>query len=284
MASEPPVELGDLGDLLHGEDAGRDRRPALARVEERHRVGAPAEHGHADRLEQLGGRLHVEEGLGPEATTSASVRASSPRSAEMSGRSAQPRWTPPSPPVPRKPMPTARQTASVPPAVVAPRTPWAAQAARSRGPTLRASASSPKRSSCSSVRPTWMTPSTTPIVAGTAQAARTRRSASAATARPRRAGSRARRASSRARRRAGEPRARRAPPDGCGSRSAITGIAPIVATQRAAASSAELGPPRRKPAAKASPAPVVSTTSRLAGGQLDARRRRRRRCSRAHLA
>ena len=41
-------------------------------------------------------------------------------------------------------MPTARQTASVPPAVVAPRAPCAAQAARSRGPTLRASGESPE--------------------------------------------------------------------------------------------------------------------------------------------
>ena len=81
-------------------------------------------------------------------------------------------------------MPTARQIASVAPAVVAPRSPWAAHAARSRGPTLRASGVSAKRASCSSSSPTWMTPSITPIVAGTAQAARTRRSASAATAPP----------------------------------------------------------------------------------------------------
>ena len=77
-------------------------------------------------------------------------------------------------------MPTARQTASVAPAVVAPSAPCAAHAARSRGPTLRASGESPKRSSCSSVSPTWMAPSMTPTVAGTAQATRTRRSASAA--------------------------------------------------------------------------------------------------------
>src|SRR6185312_3268023 len=39
------------------------------------------------------------------------------------------------------------------------------------------------------------------------------------------------------------------------------GKAPMVATQRAAASSPSSGPPRRNPAARASPAPVVSTTS-----------------------
>src|SRR5439155_8231505 len=39
------------------------------------------------------------------------------------------------------------------------------------------------------------------------------------------------------------------------------GIAPGCATQRAAASSASSGPPMRKPAANASPAPVASPTS-----------------------
>src|SRR6266511_3553942 len=39
------------------------------------------------------------------------------------------------------------------------------------------------------------------------------------------------------------------------------GIAPSLATQRAATSTASSGPPTRKPAASASPAPVVSTTS-----------------------
>ena len=38
------------------------------------------------------------------------------------------------------------------------------------------------------------------------------------------------------------------------------GIAPICATQRAAASAASSAPPTRNPAASASPAPVVSTT------------------------
>ena len=44
------------------------------------------------------------------------------------------------------------------------------------------------------------------------------------------------------------------------------GIAPRLATQRAAASAASCGPPTRKPAASASPAPVVSTTSVGAAG------------------
>ena len=39
-----------------------------------------------------------------------------------------------------KPIPAARQAASVPPTVVAPTAPWTIAAARSRGPTLRASA------------------------------------------------------------------------------------------------------------------------------------------------
>ena len=69
------------------------------------------------------------------------------------------------------PIPTTRHAASVPPTVVAPTTPWAIAAARSRGPTLRASAV--KRPSSSSVRPTRSSPSRTPIVAGTAPAART---------------------------------------------------------------------------------------------------------------
>src|SRR6185437_2602953 len=44
------------------------------------------------------------------------------------------------------------------------------------------------------------------------------------------------------------------------------GIAPSLPTQRAAASTASSGPPTRKPAAKASPAPVASTTSTEAAG------------------
>ena len=70
----------------------------------------------------------------------------------------------------------------MPPTVVAPTTPCAIAAARSRGPTLRASAV--KRPSSSSVRPTRSSPSRTPIVAGTPPAARTRRSLSRPTSMP----------------------------------------------------------------------------------------------------
>ena len=116
-----------------------------------------------------------------------------------------------------KRIPAARQTASVPPTVVAPTAPCTAAAARSRGPTFRAEAS--KRSSS---------------VLGEADhdlavehADRRRHGAARADARPRtrarprrprRAGSRARRASSRARRRRGPRRARRAPRPRSGSR------------------------------------------------------------------
>ena len=62
-------------------------------------------------------------------------------------------------------IPAALQTASVPPTVVAPTAPCTAAAARSRGPTLRADAS--KRASSASVSPTTISPSSTPIVAGT---------------------------------------------------------------------------------------------------------------------
>ena len=65
-------------------------------------------------------------------------------------------------------IPTASQTASVPPTVVAPGAPCTTAAARSRGPSLRADAS--KRSSSETLRPTITSPSSTPIVAGTAAA------------------------------------------------------------------------------------------------------------------
>src|SRR6266508_3483753 len=79
-------------------------------------------------------------------------------------------------------IPTAAQTASVPPTVVAPTARWTTHAARSRGPALRASA--PKRSSSAALSPTTIAPSRTPIVAGTAPASRARRSSSSPTARP----------------------------------------------------------------------------------------------------
>ena len=103
-------------------------------------------------------------------------------SAETSGGEGYPRCTPPIPPVPRNLMPTPRATASTPPTVVAPTSPATAQAARSRGPHLRASGT--KRASSSSVRPTWIRPSSTPIVAGTAPASRIARSLARPTSTP----------------------------------------------------------------------------------------------------
>src|SRR4051794_35158801 len=118
----------------------------------------------------------------PADTTSAGVRASCARSAETSGGFGKPRWTPPSPPVAMKRSPAARATASVPPTVVAPIARWATATARSRGPTLRASG--PNCSSSARVRPTTISPSSSPIVAGTAPASRTCRSDSSPTWRP----------------------------------------------------------------------------------------------------
>ena len=88
--------------------------------------------------------------------------------------------------MPRNLIPAARATASVPPTVVAPVARWAAQAARSRGPSLRASGVN--RSSSLSASPTRISPSRTPTVAGTAPAARTRCSLSIPTATPSGAG------------------------------------------------------------------------------------------------
>src|SRR4051794_3602107 len=118
----------------------------------------------------------------PDETTSAGVRASCARSALTSGGSGKPRCTPPSPPVAIQRIPTACATASVPPTVVAPTALCATATARSRGPSLRALAS--KRWSSASVRPTTISPSSTPIVAGTAPAARTCRSDSSPTSTP----------------------------------------------------------------------------------------------------
>ncbi len=165
--------------LLRRLDARGHRRPALGRVEERQRVGSVAEHGHAERLEQL------RRSPARRAATSRRTRRRAPacvRAARDRPRRradpAKPRWTPPRPPVAMNEMPAARMTASVPPTVVAPVARCSTAAARSRGPTLRADAS--KRASSSSVSPTTISPSSTPIVAGTAPAARTCRSDSSA--------------------------------------------------------------------------------------------------------
>src|SRR5436190_11285202 len=89
------------------------------------------------------------------------------------------------PPVPMNRIPARRQTASVPPTVVAPSVRWAAQAPRSLGPAFRASCpAAPKRASSSSLSPTTTDPSRTPIVAGRAPAARTADSAASPTSTP----------------------------------------------------------------------------------------------------
>ena len=73
-------------------------------------------------------------------------------SAETSSGVGYPRWTPPIPPVAKKRMPTSLATVRTPPTVVAPTSPATAHAARSRGPTFRASLV--KRSSSARVSPT----------------------------------------------------------------------------------------------------------------------------------
>jgi hypothetical protein len=124
--------------------------------------------------------------LAPEQTTTAGVRASCGRSAEISSVSANPRCTPPIPPVPTNRIPTVRLTASVPPTVVEPSAPCTTHAARSRAPTLRAvGPASAKRFRSVAVSPTRTAPSSTPTVAGVAPAARTRSSESSAAASPR---------------------------------------------------------------------------------------------------
>ena len=107
-------------------------------IEERQLVRPVAEHGNAQRLEELHRRRDVQERL---RTGADDERLGAGELAKVAGDvEPSPRCTPPMPPVPMKPMPAARQAASVPPTVVAPTAPWTTQAARSRGPTLRASA------------------------------------------------------------------------------------------------------------------------------------------------
>ena len=128
----------ELGRLLGALDSCRQRWSSVVGVEERQVIclspttGIPSD----SRSSIVAGTSSSD--LMPDETTSASVRASSPRSAEMSMR--LPRCTPAIPPVPRNPIPAARQAASVPARVVAPTAPWTIAAARSRGPTFRASA------------------------------------------------------------------------------------------------------------------------------------------------
>ena len=63
--ADRPVRARDLRHLLAAGYHRRDRRPAVAGVEQRQRGSAPAEHRHAERLEQLASCWHVENRLGP---------------------------------------------------------------------------------------------------------------------------------------------------------------------------------------------------------------------------
>ena len=157
-------------------------------------------------------------------------------------------------------MPAARQTASVPPTVVAPSAPWTTQAARSRGPSLRAVAAVERARARRPSSPTRTSPSSTPIVAGTRAGARTRAPSLAddRTPSPAREAVRDQR---RLERDDAAPALKRLATSS--RRLRITASPRAVATQRAAASSRRApGPPTRKPAASASPAPVESTTAR----------------------
>ena len=136
------------------------------------------------------------------------------------------------------------------------------------------------RSSSAPSRPIRIRPSSTPIVAGTAPAARTAASLARPISTPSGAGNpcatsvvssaTTARSSSSAVCTSSVTRIRscitREPSERFGS--PPSGIAPASCTQRAAASSARSGPPTSQPAANASPAPVVSTTLDRHGGAL----------------
>ena len=157
--------------------------------------------------------------------------------------------------------PSRRQTASVPPTVVAPSALWTQHAARSRGPTLRASAPARRTSSSSSVEPDadlavddadrrrnragradaplGLRPTLAPSPAGKPCA--TSVVSSATTPRPSHSASRT------------SPVA--------GGALGPTGIAPSLGRSARQPRGRPRAPPTRKPAASASPAPVESTTA-----------------------
>ena len=110
--------------------------------------------------------------LAPLATTVTGVRASSSRSAEMSKLASAPRCTPPMPPVANTSMPARRAQIIVAATVVAPVHPALSATARSARESLRTSGAAASASRRSGSRPTWMRPSITAMVAGTAPAAR----------------------------------------------------------------------------------------------------------------
>ena len=194
----------------------------------------------------------------PEETTSAFVEASAAEVSRDVGRGRASRGARRR--AHRWPSPDAaeRHTASVPPTVVAPTAPCDNRGGEVARPPFRASA--PNRSSSSRVSPTTISPSSTPTVAGTAPPSRTAASDASPTSTPSPGGKPcATSVVSSATTPRPSPRAHLLG-------DADHGIAPIFAQQRAAVASAELGSPTRKPAASASPAPVVSTTSTSTAG------------------
>ena len=160
----------DLGDVV---GAGRDGWPAGGVVEERAacRCGSRSPGRRASRAARSWpgtSRSDLTPDEAIEQPGCAPQRRDRPRRRAASGK---PRCTPPRPPVPMKRIPTAAAAVSVPPTVVAPTAPCTAQTARSRGPSFRASGVN--RSSSARASPIRICPSSTPIVAGTAPAART---------------------------------------------------------------------------------------------------------------
>ena len=152
VAAEPPVGIGDPGDL--GRRRRRGPRPAGRR--RRRRTAAACPCGSRSRARRASraprpSQATSRSDLTPDEAIRAGIRAAAARSAETSGGCGKPRWTPPRPPVPMKRIPTAAAAASVPPTVVAPTAPCVAQTARSRIPSLRAAGVN--RSSSASLEP-----------------------------------------------------------------------------------------------------------------------------------
>ena len=255
-AAELPVRVGDLRRLVRRLDARRHTRAAVRGVEERQRVGAPSEHRHAERLEQLRRRRHVEQRLharrdderrrrGEHAEVGRDVRRRRPAAVHAAE-------------------PARRHEADAGRAAHGERAADRRRADRALheggGRVARADLARRRRrtgASSSSVSPTTISPSRMPIVAGTAPASRTARSDASPTATPSPGG---------------KPCATSVvssattpwPPSSASRTSSsnrITASPRAARSTCAAASSPASTPPTRNPAANASPAPVASTTS-----------------------
>ena len=94
VPTETPVGIGDLRELVRALHASRDRRASGGRVEERQGVDTVSDHRHAEGLEQLHRRRHVEQRLDPGGRDHRRVRAHAARSAETSGGVGRPECTP----------------------------------------------------------------------------------------------------------------------------------------------------------------------------------------------